>query len=223
MDIFSKSPWQLHMQERLITWSLDPRHCSELNTSQQLGSGAQSIQSERSVPPIPVVCQCKCLDDQGRWPVLPTRTAVVARLEKRGRRGVSFCDRALCSACDVKRQKSTSESGPGDESREVAGPFASIFSKILAWPATCKTISTSSAILGTKECPARDLAGCRSKVRYCGCKVVVGKKEKKVPKALRLGHSSGYPDCQIPMSIQCKMMENHLDGTRLHVPGLAIG
>lgn len=38
--------------------------------------GAQSIQSERSVPPIPVVCQCKSLDDQGSWPVLPTRIAV---------------------------------------------------------------------------------------------------------------------------------------------------
>jgi len=99
--IFRKSPWQLHMQERLIT----SKALQQAGYSQNLGSGAQSIQSERSVPPIPVVCQCKCSDDQGCRPVLPTRTAVVARLEKRGRRGVSFCDRALRSACDVKRQK----------------------------------------------------------------------------------------------------------------------
>lgn len=216
-EVFSKSPWQLHMQERLVTGRWIQGTQARWIPCQQLGSGAQSIQSKRSVPPIPVVCQCKCLDDQGCWPVLPTRTAVVARLEKRQTRSLVLRQEHYARLATLKDKKSISGGGSGDEAARARGPAASIFSKILAWSATCKTISTNSAVLGTSGHPAHDLVGCSSRVRYCGCKVIVRGKSR----ALRgLGID---PTIQIPMNDQCKMSENRVDGPRLHVPGLAIG
>lgn len=80
-----------------------------------LKSGAHSIESERSVPPIPVVCQCKSLDDQGCWPILQTCTAVVARLEKEADAESRFATGALYSACDARIKKAVLGAGFGDK------------------------------------------------------------------------------------------------------------
>lgn len=162
-----------------------------------------------------MVCQCKSFDDQGRWPILPTRTAVVARLEKRQTRSLVLRQEHYSRLATLKRQK---KHFLGLVFSQAAGP-------------SCFRISANSSLVcnmqdnidkfrssrNVRGAPTHHPVSCRSRLRYCGCKVIV-RETSRTLRGLGIG-----PAIQIPMSVQCQLSESRLDGPRLQVQGLAIG